>query len=261
MDDSRRATRDLEREGVIGPIRVIDEAAAERLLLLCVEAHSSISSVYRQVSLRDRHLEWPEVLAACSAPALLDLIAVLLGPDLLLWRSKFMIKPPGGAEIGWHRDGRFPGYLDRPALKRPEAASAWIALTPTDLAVGGLEFAPRSNRTLDAAEAQGWGIVNEPPASAERRSWPLAAGEAVVFSALVLHRSLANRSGHARIGLSARYTTPSNEVNADLPDGIDGQGYPADRHVSVLLRGQATRGSNRVVRPLDLFHPPPSTTE
>jgi non-heme Fe2+,alpha-ketoglutarate-dependent halogenase len=237
---------------VFGPLSLLDQAEVARLLELCVAAHSVPSPIYGQPTLRDRHLQWPEVLSACSRPRLLDLVAACLGQDLILWRSKFMVKPPGGAEIVWHRDGRFPGGENRPALERPLAVSAWIALTPTALVDGGLEFVSGSH--LYPADARPWGEAEPLPPHAPRRSYTLSAGDAVVFTALVLHRSAPNFADHVRVGLSARFTIPSNRVNAALADGIDGQGHSIRDHVSVLVRGEAAGSPNRVVDPPQLFH-------
>ena len=43
-------------------------------------------------NVRNRHLDLPLVAKICRHPALVERLAALLGPDLLLWRSNFFIQ-------------------------------------------------------------------------------------------------------------------------------------------------------------------------
>ncbi len=51
-----------------------------------------------------RHLDRKVVYDLCTHPAVLDRMACILGENLILWRSNFFNKPPGGKEVPWHQD-------------------------------------------------------------------------------------------------------------------------------------------------------------
>ena len=59
---------------------------------------------------------WP------AHPAIIDRIAGLLGPDIVVWTTNFWLKEPGGAEIPWHQDINFW------PIEPPVNVSAWIAI-------------------------------------------------------------------------------------------------------------------------------------
>ena len=70
----------------------------------------------------------PELLEFARDPDLLDMVAELLGPDLIVWGSHVFAKPAGtGQAVPWHQDGGYWGHI-RPL----EALTAWIAIDPAD---------------------------------------------------------------------------------------------------------------------------------
>src|SRR5579863_9025921 len=66
--------------------------------------------------LRDWHLVYRRMAWLCTHPVVTAAMASVMGPDLLLWRSQFQLKPAGGGPVHWHQDLGFPGHLLRPAL-------------------------------------------------------------------------------------------------------------------------------------------------
>jgi ectoine hydroxylase-related dioxygenase (phytanoyl-CoA dioxygenase family) len=226
---------DLASRGVTGPVRLLDSADAERLAELVPQLVETKSPIYDLVTPRDRHLDNQAVLDACSTAPLVAMAESIFCSDVQLWRSKIMIKSPTAPEIGWHRDGRFPGSLELPALENPLAMSAWIALTPVTLDNGGLEFIPGSHLTSDADQSQRWGVPARVTDSETRWQTSLDPGEAVVFVAMALHRSASNHSQNHRVGLVARFTPTDNPVYGELRDGLDGQGHDVSRYRPIVF--------------------------
>src|SRR5690242_4725827 len=56
---------------------------------------------------QSRHLDRRVVYDICSHPAIVDRMAAIFGPDLVLWRSNFFTKEPGAREIPWHQDFQY----------------------------------------------------------------------------------------------------------------------------------------------------------
>ena len=73
-------------------------------------------------------------------PEIIERIAGLLGPDLIVWATNFWLKEPGGAEIPWHQDINFW------PLEPPVNASAWIAIDEVTVENSCVRIVPGSHR-------------------------------------------------------------------------------------------------------------------
>jgi phytanoyl-CoA hydroxylase len=74
-------------------------------------------------------------------PALLDLAEAMLGPDLALFATGFIIKPPGNsAAVLWHQDGSYW------PLEPMEVCTLWAALTPSTPENGCMRVIPGTHR-------------------------------------------------------------------------------------------------------------------
>lgn len=113
--------------------------------------------LYGRYALRDWHLVDPELEKVFTHEAIVKRVAQLLGPDLLLWRSKIFYKPPGADAIGWHQEwGKFDGEEignSTPSLEPPVFGddiwdlTVWVALDDVTPENGPLQFAAGTNRT------------------------------------------------------------------------------------------------------------------
>jgi hypothetical protein len=168
-------------------------------------------------------------------PRVLDAVEDLLGPDLLVLRSVFFVKPPGDrGYLAWHQD---VAYWDLTAGDR--VVSAWIALTDSTVANGCVRVVPGSHREplLEHRLAHdgnnrlvhGQAVtVDIPP---ERIAClELRAGQMSLHDGRILHGSLGNPSNELRAGLAVRFITPDVRQRglracAMLVRGVDSFGY------------------------------------
>ena len=88
------------------------------------------------------HTALPWVRNVCLKPEILDVIELLLGPNILCWSSTFFTKKPdAGQFVSMHEDSLYfqPTEPDN-------VASIWIALNPAKQDTGCLEYVPGSHR-------------------------------------------------------------------------------------------------------------------
>jgi non-haem Fe2+, alpha-ketoglutarate-dependent halogenase len=112
---------------------------------------------YGRYALRDWHLVNDGLERLFTDNGIVGRVAQLLGPDLLLWRSKIFYKPPGADAIGWHQEwGLFDGEEignSTPSLQPPVFGediwdlTVWVALDDVTPENGPLQFAAGTNRT------------------------------------------------------------------------------------------------------------------
>src|SRR5215471_8077010 len=80
-------------------------------------------------------------MEAARHPQLLDMLEQVLGPDLVLWITRILCKPPvKGREVPWHQDGEY--WPMRPLA----TCSIWIAIDPVSTTNGCMRFIPGSHQ-------------------------------------------------------------------------------------------------------------------
>lgn len=149
----------FHRDGFLGPLpRYATDAQLDAIarLLVAVEHDRQTHPIYGRYSPRDWHLVDPTLRALFTDPRMVVPLTMLMGPDLLLWRSKAFIKPPFGGPIGWHQEwGSFNGAElgnDVPALQpfgddaAPWNVTIWFALDDVTPDMGPLRFLRGSHR-------------------------------------------------------------------------------------------------------------------
>jgi phytanoyl-CoA hydroxylase len=89
-----------------------------------------IHMLHRKLALHERYLLQPRVL---------DVLEILIGPDILALQSMLFLKPPGKPGQGWHQDAYYiPSFPDT-------LCGAWIAIDDTDELNGAMWMAKGSN--------------------------------------------------------------------------------------------------------------------
>ena len=198
-------------EGYLTGLRLC--SAEEMATLRRAFAPALGEGVQREQGTLHRHLDLRAVYDLCSHPAIVERVASLLGPDLLMWHSRFFDKPPGEPPVPWHQDAPFW------RLEPMVCISAWVAIDAAGLHNGCVEVIPGSHRKQlqhTASEGTGrFGMRAEPPKADVAKALPieLGPGQFFLFDRWLVHRSPVNRSNAPRVGLSVRFTTPAVRVD------------------------------------------------
>lgn len=133
------AERDLYwQQGFLSPITVMteQEALAYRQRLEAAEAQYGRLHYVTKPHLL---LRMADELAHCDA--ILDAVEDIIGPDILLWDSNFIIKEPGDRKfVSWHQDLTYWG------LEPDDVVSVWLALSPATPQSGCMRMIPGSHR-------------------------------------------------------------------------------------------------------------------
>lgn len=160
-----------------------------------------------------RHQDSKIVYDLCTNPVIIERLAALYGPDLILWNSSFWIKNRTSKIVPWHQDLHY--------WKVAFSFTAWIAITSTSKSNGCLKVIPASHhKILPMAPAPQSALFEEMADTAllnddKSIELELRAGEFVLFSDRILHGSDVNHASDARIGLAARYTIPCIKLFQD----------------------------------------------
>lgn len=224
--------------------------------------------LYDRRTLLDWHLVDVELERLLTQDAIVNRVARLLCPDLLLWRSEILYKPPDGRAAVWHQE--LDSFAD---------LTVWVALDEVTASNGPLQFAAggceagvewttvpmakfvadllgrlstdeivartRAGELVHGDELLGQlaAFVPEPKSIA---TMVMSRGSFVIFSERVLHGSLPNFSNNPRIAVSCRIARADTLVYPGRLTGnfIDGSGVDIHRHESVLVAGSATEHRN-----------------
>ena len=231
---------------------------------------------------RDKHLEDGKLLDLYADPAIVERIAQLLGPDLLLWRTQFFPKYPGMGGTGWHQATSYLNETMRVATLSPQRLdelfqlTVWIAVTDSTLANGCLRMIPGTHRELLPMSVEEYDPVKHAENKSDRfgtkilrpsdaidensaQNLVMKAGQFIIFSERVMHGALPNiTSDDARLGMSGRYIVPDVRVHNPWVLGDGGlsisylriQKLRLDRWRPIVVRGEDTARLNgdRVLR-------------
>ena len=189
--------------------------------------------------MQSRHMDSAVVYDLATHPAIIDRIAGLLGPDLIVWATNLWLKEPGGKQIPWHQDINFW------PLEPPVNASAWIAIDEVTVENACVQIIPGSHRQSlphTRAEADMAFLKMADPTTFDADAavnMELKPGEFFLFSERLLHGSSRNASDRRRLGISVRVTLPMVHVFQDVSPLHAG-------HTAILARGRDVMGFNRV---------------
>lgn len=168
-------------------------------------------------------------------PRIVDVIEDLLGPDILLYTSRFFIKEPRSAEIAaWHQDSTYFG------LRPYDHVTAWVALSNVSPQAGPVEFATgshirgqllqRSNVVKNSVNTAGQIIVEWFDRSDVARA-VLAPGQFSLHHTCTVHQSAPNGSDERRVGIALSYIPArvryigARRMPATLIRGVDRYGH------------------------------------
>ena len=191
--------------------------------------------------------QWLEY--ACN-PGILDLVAQLIGEDIILWGSQVFCKPPlTGKAILWHQDGQY--WPIRPIA----TCSVWLALDDATPENGCMRYIPGSHAGgsiyRHRVTARTDVVLNQEvePAQFDASSGQndaLEAGEFSLHDVYLIHGSHANRSAKRRAGFVIRYMPASSVFERVAGDEHvqSGTTFSMSKRPIWLLRGQDRSGRN-----------------
>ncbi len=179
-----------------------------------------------------------------------DIVAQLIGPDIVLWGCQAFCKPPGdGMEVPWHQDGNY--WPIRPLA----TCTLWIAIDDSLVDNGCLRVIPGSHRTRQLTEHQKEDrndlVLNQRVVDGEFDETTavdveLEAGQMSLHDVYMIHGSNPNRSTRRRAGLAIRYMPATSLFVRDADADGTGAGYAVyfSNRPIWLLRGKDRTGKN-----------------
>lgn len=200
---------EYEKQGFLSPLTILSAAQAARHRRHIEDAERHIGPAHYKAKMHTI-LKSPCELA--THPDILDVVEQILGADILLYNTTYIIKEPRTqAHVSWHQDLTYWG------LDCDDQVSVWLALSAADEQSGCMRMIPGSHvggrRAHDISQddknnvlfqSQEVRDVNEQDAV----YCPLAPGQASFHHGWTLHSSLPNRSDDRRIGLNIQYIAP-----------------------------------------------------
>jgi ectoine hydroxylase-related dioxygenase (phytanoyl-CoA dioxygenase family) len=183
----------------------------------------------------------PVWLSLVADRRLLDLAECFIGPNIALFATHYICKPPGdGQAVLWHQDGSYW------PLEPMEVVTLWVALDDVDTDNGCLRVIPGSHRHALGELRPRTDIPNvlsselADMAVDERAAVDciLPAGGVEIHHPHIIHGSNPNHSSRWRRGLTIRYMPTSTRITK--PHWSTGE-HP---YCAFLLRGQPVPGVN-----------------
>ena len=135
-----------------------------------------------------------------------EIVADLLGPDIDVFQTQFILKNPGAWGQPWHQDSYYFQFDQQPQI------GLWLAITEATLENGCLSVLPGSHKlpiqTHDPDERpganQGYTVVRT---ADESKAVPVLMdpGDRLVFHSYLLHRSVDNSGTGRRAAMVYHY--------------------------------------------------------
>jgi len=184
-----------------------------------------------------------------SDDRLLDIAEEFIGPDIALFASSYISKPPfDGLPVLWHQDGSY-WPLDPPDA----VVSLWVAADDSTPENGCMRVI-RGTQHLDFKEQMQLEDKTSDVLSGTTlsREWVdeskvvdvvLKAGDVSIHNPNIVHGSSANMSPRRRCGLTIRYIPTSTRIVRGM------RGWPDERWpCCFLVRGAAVPGVNEYIQ-------------
>ena len=236
---TRDQVNSFHEQGFLGPLRAID--AADMPTVSAEIERQVFESEGPSPGKREqsRHMDCPIVRQVATRPAIVEAMASLYGPDLVLWATYFFNKPPGAKEIPWHQD------LNYWPLEPVINISAWIAIDPATTENACVQLIPGSHKSIvphiAAPSDKEFDEMADPAYydAARAISMELQPGEFFLFNEKLLHYSPPNQSTQRRRGMTMRVTIPIVKITHDVAPLHPG-------HEAMLIHGRDYMGFNRL---------------
>lgn len=242
--------RTFEERGYVAPLRIFSPGRCRQILALREDAPPP-SEWYKGYAAAS-----PLYFALGSHPPLVDLVAELLGDDVILWGASMVDRRPGQVHP-WHTD------LET-ADRDGRSVTAWIGLRNT-CRESSLAVIPYSHRFGESLQEVGHGVglargeatsdaieawARERNPRSETLKLDMTDGEVLLFDGRLWHGSDNLLDSGTRTALILQYAAADMPIRIPDPDG--GFEWPfrfleRPRPPCIVVRGRAEPGVNRVV--------------
>jgi ectoine hydroxylase-related dioxygenase (phytanoyl-CoA dioxygenase family) len=172
------------------------------------------------------HFRDERLLDFLLSDAVLDLVEPLVGPNIGLWSSHFICKPPrSGKATPWHED---TAYWDGRLSSMENIVTVWLAIDDVDEANGAMRVIPGSHfgdperRYIPVDERANIFDSELDETSIDTASavtFELAPGMCSIHDGRIVHGAPANTSDRRRAGYTMRYFPLSSRVVAERNEG------------------------------------------
>jgi non-haem Fe2+, alpha-ketoglutarate-dependent halogenase len=287
ISDQLRAGADrFVADGFLGPIRLYEPQTADEMLReIRIENQDRRHILYDNPVNYDRHFDIRPLARHISHPVVVEHLKAVLGPDVLLWRTEFFPKFPGGDGTEWHQVRDYSYANGRPQLLPTDSAwnafidiTVWTTFTPATKDTGCLKFVRGSHKKwyFDETKATGRGRnaeydvnsaatgffgydfsdfkidPNWEPAPEDVVELEMAPGEAVIFTANCVHGSRPNTTKReTRYAIAGRYVPTHVKIYPEQDEFMaHGATFDLSRYGAVLVAGRNDFSHNRI-RPVD----------
>ena len=229
----------FHEQGFLGPLRAIDADEMPEVAAAIEEQVFETEGPSPGKPEQSRHMDCDVVRSIATRPEIVQRMASLYGPDLVLWATYFFNKPPGAKEIPWHQD------LNYWPLEPVINISAWIAIDAATSENACVQVIPSSHKSIvphiEAPSDKEFSEMADPQYfdPAEAISMELQPGEFFLFNEKLLHYSPPNQSNLRRRGMTMRVTIPIVKITHDVAPLHPG-------HEAMLIHGQDYMGFNRL---------------
>ena len=133
-----RLKTEYEKNGFYSPISVLDQSLAYeyRAILERVETKFELLNYRYKI-----HTALDFAYQIATNEKLLDEVETLIGPNILLYNTSFVIKEPHSkTHISWHQDLTYWGFND------DKQVAAWVALSDATEESGCMHMIPGSHK-------------------------------------------------------------------------------------------------------------------
>ena len=245
---SRAQVQRYQEDGFLFPLRAFSPDEARTLRKRLKEAEALAKPGNDRAAHAGLPITYAWAWDLVHDPRIVEPLASVLGPNLLLWSMDWFIKDPGPAFVTYHQDATYWG------LEPHHVASAWVALSDASAVTGPMRFVPGSHRgpvleqddtyAPDNLLSRGQTVKATVDESRTVLA-PLAIGEMSIHHVRVIHGSEPNRGEDRRIGMVLRYCatdvkqTKVARDRAILVHGVDTYG-----HFDMIPRPRADMGED-----------------
>lgn len=223
MEYDEKYVQSFQAQGFVDRLRVKGSADAEEVRRKWNELeYAEGFRAEGYTTTHSRHLDQRFVWDLATDPAILDAVKPLIGPDILLFGSRFFCKygEDGRHRVSWHQD------LDSWALTPSVAVTVWYAVDESDEQNGCMKVIPGSHRrplrehdtSEDAGNILGRGQHLDLDEREVATAVPivLEPGEISIHDGGLIHSSMANMSQRRRCGLAIRYVPSHVKQRSEL---------------------------------------------